>query len=75
LPQPSDKVALQDWCALSSKEILELQKQLAELESGLNFSETAQQLREEIANLKGKVRFVFALIRSKLTCQILAFGY
>ncbi|XP_059472813.1 protein bicaudal D isoform X2 [Neocloeon triangulifer] len=52
---PSDVVALKDWCALSSQEIQELQKQLADLESGLNFSETAQQLREDIANLKGKL--------------------
>jgi hypothetical protein len=48
-------VALQDWFSLSSQEVSEFQKQLAELESGLSFSDTAQQLREDIGNLKGKV--------------------
>ncbi|XP_065338814.1 protein bicaudal D [Cloeon dipterum] len=52
---PKDVTALKDWCTLSSQEIMELQKQLAELESGLNYSEAAQQLREDIANLKGKL--------------------
>ncbi|KAF4522826.1 hypothetical protein B566_EDAN008088 [Ephemera danica] len=58
LPQgtpPTDLASLQDWCALSSQEVLELQRQLVELESGLNFSDTTQQLREDIANLKGKL--------------------
>jgi len=64
--QPKDLTALQDWCALSSQEILELQKQLAELESGLNFSETAQQLREDIANLRGKV-LIQAVFKLNLT--------
>lgn len=41
---------------MSAREVNQLQKDLAELENGLTVSDSTQQLRTELTNLRNKVR-------------------
>lgn len=43
------------WSTMSAREINQLQNDLAELEAGLTISDTTQQLRTELTNLRNKV--------------------
>lgn len=48
------------WSTMSAREVNQLQKDLAELENGLTISDSTQQLRTELANLRNKVyNFLF----------------
>lgn len=42
---------------MSAREIEQLQKDLADLEKGLTVSDSTQQLRTELTNLRNKVSF------------------
>lgn len=44
------------WSTMSAREIDQLQKDLVELENGLAVSDSTQQLRTELTNLRNKVR-------------------
>lgn len=41
---------------MSAREVEQLQKDLADLEKGLTMSDSTQQLRSELTNLKNKVK-------------------
>lgn len=43
------------WSTMSAREVNQLQKDLAELENGLTISDSTQQLRTELTNLRNKV--------------------
>lgn len=43
---------------MSAREVNQLQKDLAELENGLTVSDSTQQLRTELTNLRNKVRIL-----------------
>ncbi|XP_076172217.1 microtubule-associated protein Bicaudal D isoform X2 [Ptiloglossa arizonensis] len=43
------------WSTMSAREVNQLQKDLAELENGLTISDSTQQLRTELANLRNKL--------------------
>ncbi|XP_034184340.1 microtubule-associated protein Bicaudal D isoform X2 [Osmia lignaria lignaria] len=43
------------WSAMSAREVNQLQKDLAELENGLTISDSTQQLRTELTNLRNKL--------------------
>lgn len=43
------------WSTMSAREISQLQKDLSELENGLTVSDSTQQLRTELTNLRNKV--------------------
>lgn len=43
------------WSTMSAREINQLQKDLSELENGLTVSDSTQQLRTELTNLRNKV--------------------
>lgn len=45
------------WSTMSTREIEQLQKDLADLEKGLTVSDSTQQLRTELTNLRNKVSF------------------
>lgn len=47
---------------MSAREVNQLQKDLAELENGLTISDSTQQLRTELTNLRNKVRIYLAVI-------------
>lgn len=44
---------------MSAREVNQLQKDLAELENGLTISDSTQQLRTELTNLRNKVYNVY----------------
>lgn len=48
---------------MSAREINQLQKDLSELENGLTVSDSTQQLRTELTNLRNKVYIYLYLIR------------
>lgn len=48
-------VQYHQWSSMSAREIEQLQKDLAELEQGLTVSDTTQQLRTELTNIRNKV--------------------
>ncbi|XP_076396018.1 microtubule-associated protein Bicaudal D isoform X1 [Megachile rotundata] len=43
------------WSTMSAREVNQLQKDLAELENGLTISDSTQQLRTELTNLRNKI--------------------
>ena len=43
------------WSTMSAREVNQLQKDLAELENGLTISDSTQQLRTGLTNLRNKV--------------------
>lgn len=45
------------WSTMSAREIEQLQKDLVDLEKGLTVSDSTQQLRTELTNLRNKVSF------------------
>lgn len=47
---------------MSAREVNQLQKDLAELENGLTVSDSTQQLRTELTNLRNKVRIYVDVI-------------
>lgn len=47
------------WSTMSAREVNQLQKDLAELENGLTISDSTQQLRTELTNLRNKVYNVY----------------
>lgn len=49
-------VQYHQWSTMSAREVHQLQKDLAELENGLTISDSTQQLRTELTNLRNKVR-------------------
>lgn len=49
-------VQYHQWSTMSAREIAQLQKDLAELENGLAVSDSTQQLRTELTNLRNKVQ-------------------
>lgn len=48
-------VQYHQWSTMSAREVNQLQKDLAELENGLTLSDSTQQLRTELTNLRNKV--------------------
>jgi len=48
-------VQYHQWSTMSAREINQLQKDLSELENGLTVSDSTQQLRTELTNLRNKV--------------------
>lgn len=44
------------WSTMSAREVDHLQKDLTDLEQGLTISDTTQQLRMELTNLRNKVK-------------------
>ncbi|XP_032671206.1 protein bicaudal D isoform X2 [Odontomachus brunneus] len=48
-------VQYHQWSTMSAREIAQLQKDLAELENGLAVSDSTQQLRTELTNLRNKL--------------------
>jgi len=46
---------------MSAREITQLQKDLSELENGLTVSDSTQQLRTELTNLRNKVHIYLYL--------------
>lgn len=50
---------------MSAREVNQLQKDLAELENGLTVSDSTQQLRTELTNLRNKVRIYLNVIYLK----------
>lgn len=52
-------VQYHQWSTMSAREVNQLQKDLAELENGLTVSDSTQQLRTELTNLRNKVRISF----------------
>lgn len=59
---------------MSAREIAQLQKDLAELENGLAVSDSTQQLRTELTNLRNKVRissyFITRLLKDTLATAL-----
>lgn len=47
---------------MSAREVNQLQKDLAELENGLTVSDSTQQLRTELTNLRNKVHIYLDVI-------------
>ncbi|KAL6429439.1 hypothetical protein ACFW04_008242 [Cataglyphis niger] len=48
-------VQYHQWSTMSAREVNQLQKDLAELENGLTISDSTQQLRTELTNLRNKL--------------------
>ncbi|XP_020299242.1 protein bicaudal D isoform X2 [Pseudomyrmex gracilis] len=48
-------VQYHQWSTMSAREVNQLQKDLAELENGLTLSDSTQQLRTELTNLRNKL--------------------
>ncbi|KAG7200256.1 hypothetical protein KM043_017726 [Ampulex compressa] len=48
-------VQYHQWSTMSAREVTQLQKDLAELEAGLTVSDSTQQLRTELTNLRNKL--------------------
>ncbi|XP_046753336.1 protein bicaudal D isoform X2 [Diprion similis] len=48
-------VQYHQWSTMSAREVEQLQKDLADLEKGLTMSDSTQQLRSELTNLKNKL--------------------
>lgn len=55
-------VQYHQWSTMSAREVNQLQKDLAELENGLTISDSTQQLRTELTNLRNKVCIYLAVI-------------
>lgn len=49
------------WSTMSAREVNQLQKDLADLENGLTISDSTQQLRTELTNLRNKVHNILPL--------------
>lgn len=58
-------VQYHQWSTMSAREVNQLQKDLAELENGLTVSDSTQQLRTELTNLRNKVRIYLNVIYLK----------
>ncbi|XP_078033808.1 microtubule-associated protein Bicaudal D isoform X2 [Augochlora pura] len=54
------------WSTMSAREVNQLQKDLAELENGLTISDSTQQLRTELTNLRNKIPESEKSLREKL---------
>ncbi|XP_053974302.1 protein bicaudal D isoform X2 [Hylaeus volcanicus] len=54
------------WSSMSAREVNQLQKDLAELENGLTISDSTQQLRTELTNLRNKIPESEKSLREKL---------
>ncbi|XP_076237954.1 microtubule-associated protein Bicaudal D isoform X1 [Calliopsis andreniformis] len=54
------------WSTMSAREVNQLQKDLAELENGLTISDSTQQLRTELTNLRIKIPESEKSLREKL---------
>ncbi|XP_011641442.1 protein bicaudal D isoform X1 [Pogonomyrmex barbatus] len=59
-------VQYHQWSTMSAREISQLQKDLAELENGLTVSDSTQQLRTELTNLRNKIPESEKSLREKL---------
>ncbi|XP_032671198.1 protein bicaudal D isoform X1 [Odontomachus brunneus] len=59
-------VQYHQWSTMSAREIAQLQKDLAELENGLAVSDSTQQLRTELTNLRNKIPESEKSLREKL---------
>ncbi|XP_012248104.1 protein bicaudal D isoform X2 [Bombus vosnesenskii] len=54
------------WSTMSAREVNQLQKDLADLENGLTISDSTQQLRTELTNLRNKIPESEKSLREKL---------
>ena len=63
----------QQWFTLASKEIELLKKELEDLEKELNCSEVTMQLKDELANVKNKVRT--PQLENVECCRVIALTY
>ncbi|XP_015109779.1 protein bicaudal D isoform X1 [Diachasma alloeum] len=54
------------WSTMSAREVEQLQKDLSELETGLTISDTTQQLRTELTNLRNKIPLSEKSLQEKL---------
>ncbi|CAK9833861.1 Protein bicaudal D [Anthophora retusa] len=62
-------VQYHQWSTMSAREVNQLQKDLAELENGLTISDSTQQLRTELTNLRNKIPESEKSLREKVgTC-------
>ncbi|XP_011253319.1 protein bicaudal D isoform X3 [Camponotus floridanus] len=59
-------VQYHQWSTMSAREVNQLQKDLAELENGLTVSDSTQQLRTELTNLRNKIPESEKSLREKL---------
>ncbi|KAL6429440.1 hypothetical protein ACFW04_008242 [Cataglyphis niger] len=59
-------VQYHQWSTMSAREVNQLQKDLAELENGLTISDSTQQLRTELTNLRNKIPESEKSLREKL---------
>ncbi|KOX71735.1 Protein bicaudal D [Melipona quadrifasciata] len=60
------------WSTMSAREVNQLQKDLAELENGLTISDSTQQLRTELTNLRNKThRACLHVVQTDVLCTIL----
>ncbi|XP_011156616.1 protein bicaudal D isoform X1 [Solenopsis invicta] len=59
-------VQYHQWSTMSAREINQLQKDLSELENGLTVSDSTQQLRTELTNLRNKIPESEKSLREKL---------
>ncbi|XP_046753337.1 protein bicaudal D isoform X3 [Diprion similis] len=59
-------VQYHQWSTMSAREVEQLQKDLADLEKGLTMSDSTQQLRSELTNLKNKIPPSEQSLRKKL---------
>ncbi|CAL7939362.1 microtubule-associated protein Bicaudal D isoform X1 [Xylocopa sonorina] len=59
-------VQYHQWSTMSAREVSQLQKDLAELENGLTISDSTQQLRTELTNLRNKIPESEKSFREKL---------
>ncbi|XP_029167764.1 protein bicaudal D isoform X3 [Nylanderia fulva] len=59
-------VQYHQWSTMSAREVNQLQKDLAELENGLTVSDSTQQLRTELTNLRNKMPESEKSLREKL---------
>lgn len=50
------------WSTMSAREVNQLRKDLADLENGLTISDSTQQLRTELTNLRNKVCNFFSFL-------------